>query len=398
MAIFMLMDPEDCLGRITVGLTRSKSLTIVVSPLDMIGLIGMAQVLGTLAYGIKGLRRGTSTWDWPYFHNDPQHENASQVERWSLNQAQHGQCLPSPLPIATMTPTINWSKTPATGSSLPRPPTWTGSLATSMQCMTTAQLPKKARIIGYLRKTCLQRSDPIRICSRPRIQTNLRLSALRSLSCAQRQDLAAIRTQQEVTPLPGIYFFDGWRVRLRMKIPTDLPNPGTHPNVMFSAQRPQPLLLYHLKHQTRKDETYLPRLSGTKQRMDPAPDGQQFEPTSTCMPWSSSMDHNSKRYMRLPKNTPRVAKAMTNSSNTEPSHIELPTVPPQLTSELLHRLSTLPDPWPLAKITINLDTASFFFLAFGRCRAEARSLHEHKQSERHFCKDPVGPSKLANQN
>ena len=51
-------DTEDCLGRITVGLTRSKSLTIVVSPLDMIGLIGMAQVLATLAYGVKGLRRG----------------------------------------------------------------------------------------------------------------------------------------------------------------------------------------------------------------------------------------------------------------------------------------------------------------------------------------------------
>ena len=40
----------------------------------------------------------------------------------------------------------------------------------------------------------------------------------------------------------------------------------------------------------------------------------------------------------------------------------------------------------------------FFFLAFGRCRSEARSLHEHKQSERHLYKDPVGPSKQANQN
>ena len=53
----------------------------------MIGLIGMAQVLATLAYGIKGLRRGISTWDWPYFDDDPQHENTSQMERWSLNQA-----------------------------------------------------------------------------------------------------------------------------------------------------------------------------------------------------------------------------------------------------------------------------------------------------------------------
>jgi len=52
----------------------------------MMGLIGMAQVLATLAYGIKGLRRGVSTWDWPYFHEDPQQENDSQMERWSLNQ------------------------------------------------------------------------------------------------------------------------------------------------------------------------------------------------------------------------------------------------------------------------------------------------------------------------
>ena len=70
MATFILTDPrpktEDCLGRITVGSTRSKSLTIVVSPLDMIRLIGMAQVLATLAYGVKGLRRGISTWDWPF--------------------------------------------------------------------------------------------------------------------------------------------------------------------------------------------------------------------------------------------------------------------------------------------------------------------------------------------
>ena len=45
-------DTEDCLGRITVGLTRSKSLTVLVSPLDMLGLMGMAQVLAAVAYGI----------------------------------------------------------------------------------------------------------------------------------------------------------------------------------------------------------------------------------------------------------------------------------------------------------------------------------------------------------
>ena len=62
------------------------------------------------------------------------------------------------------------------------------------------------------------------------------------------------------------------------------------------------------------------------------------------------------RYMRLPKNTPRVAKAMTNPSNTEASHKNFP--PCHHNSCQSCCLSTLPDPWPLAKITINLDTAS----------------------------------------
>ena len=68
---------EDCLGRITVGLTRSKSLTLLVSPLDMMGLIGMAQVITTIAYGIQGLRRGETTWDWPTFNANPEQENLS---------------------------------------------------------------------------------------------------------------------------------------------------------------------------------------------------------------------------------------------------------------------------------------------------------------------------------
>ena len=80
-------DTEDCLGRITVGLTRSKSLTVLVSPLDMIGLMGMAQVLAAVAYGIKGLRRGQTTWKWPKFNPDPAKENAAQMERWSINVA-----------------------------------------------------------------------------------------------------------------------------------------------------------------------------------------------------------------------------------------------------------------------------------------------------------------------
>ena len=80
-------DTEDCLGRITVGLTRSKSLTLLVSPLDMMGLMGMAQVIAAIAYGIRGLRRGETTWSMPKFDPDPVQENLAQLSRWSLNSA-----------------------------------------------------------------------------------------------------------------------------------------------------------------------------------------------------------------------------------------------------------------------------------------------------------------------
>ena len=100
-------DTEDCLGRITVGLTRSKSLTLLVSPLDMMGLIGMAQVVATIAYGIQGLRRGETTWDWPKFNANPEQENLEQMRRWSLNTTPSWSYPPwqSPTNIMTTKPT-----------------------------------------------------------------------------------------------------------------------------------------------------------------------------------------------------------------------------------------------------------------------------------------------------
>ena len=100
-------DTEDCLGRITVGLTRSKSLTLLVSPLDMMGLMGMAQVIATIAYGIQGLRRGITTWDWPNFNANPEQENLEQMRRWSLNTTPSWSDPPwqSPTNIMTTKPT-----------------------------------------------------------------------------------------------------------------------------------------------------------------------------------------------------------------------------------------------------------------------------------------------------
>ena len=40
----------------------------------MLGLMGMAQVVATIAYDIQGLRREDTTWDWPDFNANPEQE------------------------------------------------------------------------------------------------------------------------------------------------------------------------------------------------------------------------------------------------------------------------------------------------------------------------------------
>jgi len=56
---------------------------------------------------------------------------------------------------------------------------------------------------------------------------------------------------------------------------------------------------------------------------------------------------------------PQRSKGTTGASEDyRPQGGQLPIITPELTSELLHCLSTLPDPWPLAKITIDMEKPS----------------------------------------
>ena len=232
-------DTEDCLGRITVGLTRSKSLTIVVSPLDMIGLIGMAQVLATLAYGIKGLRRGISTWDKPYFHDDPQHENTSQMERWSLNQAPTWTAPHSQPPLQHQQPTCPKHAIqahPCQSIQL--------RLAHSRQACNAwphRSCQKRLASLGAYTGLAVRWDNPI--CNAADHSSRPTYVCLPSGLYHARSGriLQQSGPNQEVTPLPGIYFFDGWRVRPCMDIPTDLPraqDPPEHDTQLPAATSP----------------------------------------------------------------------------------------------------------------------------------------------------------------
>ena len=96
-----LEDREDCFGRATVALTRAIRHTYIVSPIDMAGMIGMAQTLAIYHYGYDTLKNRLVQ------YHEPAREpsDAEAVLEWGLNTPFTSQDKP-PLAIA-MVVTLN---------------------------------------------------------------------------------------------------------------------------------------------------------------------------------------------------------------------------------------------------------------------------------------------------
>ena len=96
-----LEDREDCFGRATVALTRAIRHTYIVSPIDMAGMIGMAQTLAVYHYGYHTLKNRLVQ------YHEPAREpsDAEAVLEWGLDTPFTSQDKP-PLAIA-MVVTLN---------------------------------------------------------------------------------------------------------------------------------------------------------------------------------------------------------------------------------------------------------------------------------------------------
>ena len=216
-------DTEDCLGRITVGLTRSKSVTVLVSPLDMLGLMGMAQVLAAVAYGIKGVRRGQTTWQWPHFSTDPERENRAQIDRWSINAAP-GWHFP-PLAIA------NQYRDRETNQ-----PKRQRYRLVLVKCSRYEWIARDRRDEVYAAVTSKHPWMPEQTLPAGFNETILfgyaaDATPLPTYICVP-SGLYRSRTGrivekegrfQEIISLPGIFFFDGWRVQPSLVVPANVP-------------------------------------------------------------------------------------------------------------------------------------------------------------------------------
>ena len=61
---------EDCAGRATVCLTRAISYKVLISPLEIMGLFGMAQVIGAKSLGMNVLTDRDTWWPPPQTDDD----------------------------------------------------------------------------------------------------------------------------------------------------------------------------------------------------------------------------------------------------------------------------------------------------------------------------------------
>ena len=180
--------------------------------------------------------------------------------------------------------------------------------------------------------------------------------------------LAQAGPEQEITPLPGIYFFDGWRVHPTLVIPANLPSTKEAPVCDVEASAPSTARTEPSRSPEEEARDIL--ATAAKNQAEDGPSTRRAA-IRACKYLRAMVNQHGP----LIQSAHEAAKLHTQRSkgNTaatvqyRPKEGELPVIAPELTSELLHCLSTLPDPWPLAKITIDMEKLSQWASGSPKC-------------------------------
>ena len=159
---------------------------------------------------------------------------------------------------------------------------------------------------------------------------------------------------QEIIPLPGMYFFDGWRVEPSLKIPDNLPQTQDMP-VRITARAPvegaAPV------RQTPEDEARDILAAAVKNQVECGPGRRAavraIKYLRTLVNKHGATINEIHTQARL--HTQKSKGMIEPGKWYQPTGEALPVISKEVTSELLHCLTALPDPWPLAKITIDLE-------------------------------------------
>ena len=231
-------DMEECYARATVAGTRAQSLTVIVSPLDMQGMIGMMQVLAGRAHTIHELYRGNDNWQLPQLEEPQIEQSKAEVHSWRISHA--GTWAEQTLPPL------------AIGFNLRRKVDGQERvvfLRLRLVLVKARKIPSARTHISQLEhivhkaydtrhKLTLpdQRTDDLMLWGYA-IDKQHRVMAWLGPACSDPEPFAPVirhwrsGTIMRTVPLPGIHFFDAWRIRSQLspdpKLGEKLPSLGT---------------------------------------------------------------------------------------------------------------------------------------------------------------------------
>ena len=220
-------DQEECYARATVAATRSQSLTVILSQIDMMRIMGMIQVLAARAHPIQEVYQATSNWTMPELRaGETQLEQSDkEIASWRLNHAGHWQEQTEP-PLS-----IFYLKTKIGGKSADMKP-----VRLRLILVAAADVRGAESWLGPLR-TCRDSGQIYPWMPRQNTESLLLWAYAtdgdsrpflwlgpKSADDVQTMTLRHWLLNKEVPtfPLPGIYFFDAWRIRPGLEIPVEL--------------------------------------------------------------------------------------------------------------------------------------------------------------------------------
>ena len=163
--------------------------------------------------------------------------------------------------------------------------------------------------------------------------------------------------RQEIISLPGIFFFDGWRVQPSLTIPAnvpqtkDAPDRGTPPGTPRAQTKD--------KDDARQPEEEARDILAAAYR-NQAENGPNTRRAAirACKYLKMLVDRHGTVIHKVHQAAREHTQQSKSSEATKQQHSaggSLPKITPELTSELLHCLNAIPDPWPMAKIAIDME-------------------------------------------
>ena len=219
-------DQEECYARCTVAATRAQSLTVIISQLDMAGMMGMMQVLAARARPIHQVYHGATTWTLPTLNGmTHQEQSDAEVASWDISRVSSWseQTLP-PLALAYKHRKLEAGETKTELKRL------------RLILVEAVELPGARSFVPALKRLVKDNYDQRHRVTLPHQYTDELLLWAYAMDGKQHAMFWLSPENQETDPfspvlrhwqsavpirarvLPGMHFFDAWRIGPAMRI------------------------------------------------------------------------------------------------------------------------------------------------------------------------------------